>query len=499
MGALAKLFFCGDHDAEHAGITLRFPDGSLSTLFISLEVFVQDALAHTQIWFCKGASGWRQCMKCVNSMSIRSELARESDILVDFVIDDTELVLHTDDTLRSTLERLRAAHAVDAPADFKWREMALGFTHNDHNMVLDPQLRGILRPCSQYMHDYMHVVYVDGVANITLYHVMEVFRVSGHTYTAIHDFLQPWVWPHRVGGAHCAGKKVFNPKHENKTRNKNCFQAQASELLSVLPVIAFYVRCVLLPFADGQLLEACNVYLALFAVHVLLQDILHGTVTPPMLRRAIRSLLTLFVAAYGADPCKTKFHSLIHLPFEFDFHKFLISCWVHERRHRLIKKFAQDICGLASYERSVLAEFTAHHLEKLKDPNTFNFSPGLVSPHAPSARLRRFLVERFGERNFATALESRYNAFAICARGDCVMVRADDAVKAGDVWFHAEVDGEALSMISTWDCIEQGAYFSKWRMCEAPAFFPTSAIVDTMIWSQADGVATVLLPRRLCT
>ena len=79
------------------------------------------------------------------------------------------------------------------------------------------------------------------------------------------------------------------------------------------------------------------------------------------------------------------------------------------------------------------------------------------------------------------------------------MVRADDAVKAGDVWFHAEVDGEALSMISTWDCIEQGAYFSKWRMCEAPAFFPTSAIVDTMIWSQADGVATVLLPRRLCT
>ena len=115
---------------------LRFPDGSMSLLNISLEVFLQDHLAHKKIWHCKGASGWIECMKCVNKTSVQSELASQGDRgLVDDVLDDTKLVLHTDDTIRYTVERLKAAKAIDDDPIFALREQALGFNHCEHSIL----------------------------------------------------------------------------------------------------------------------------------------------------------------------------------------------------------------------------------------------------------------------------------------------------------------------------------------------------------------------------
>ena len=75
----------------------------------------------------------------------------------------------TDDDVMGTVSRLRAFKATCSNADFKVMEQALGFTFQEHAMMFDPSLARILRPVTQYVHDWMHDIFAGGVFNIATY------------------------------------------------------------------------------------------------------------------------------------------------------------------------------------------------------------------------------------------------------------------------------------------------------------------------------------------
>ena len=53
--------------------------------------------------------------------------------------------------------------------------------------------------------------------------------------------------------------------------------------------------------------------------------------------------LALFVAAHGASATLPKHHLQQHLWKGLQQHEILLNCFVHERRHKLIKKWANSL------------------------------------------------------------------------------------------------------------------------------------------------------------
>ena len=80
----------------------------------------------------------------------------------------------------------------------------------------------------------------------------------------------------------------------------------------------------------------------------------------------INGTLVLCEAADWRQIMHPKFHWLVHLPQYLQRWGVLLSCFVHERRHRILKRYADNTQNTRTYERTLLSEATSHHLASLK-------------------------------------------------------------------------------------------------------------------------------------
>ena len=81
-----------------------------------------------------------------------------------------------------------------------------------------------------------------------------------------------------------------------------------------------------------------------------------GGVSPDQLQRSVHRFLDRYCEAIGADHMTPKFHWLLHFPFYLRHFGTLVSCYVHERKHRMLKRYCNDIRNTTVFEHSVLAE-----------------------------------------------------------------------------------------------------------------------------------------------
>ena len=85
-----------------------------------------------------------------------------------------------------------------------------------------------------------------------------------------------------------------------------------------------------------------------------------GCISPAMLADAIARHYAAHVVAYGHTIFAPKHHFMLHIPQQLERFKFLVACWVHERKHKIIKRWAVPMCMTRqrSYERSLLVDCT---------------------------------------------------------------------------------------------------------------------------------------------
>lgn len=125
----------------------------------------------------------------------------------------------------------------------------------------------------------------------------------------------------------------------------------------------------------------------------------------------------------------------------------LISCFVHERKHRLVKRYSGSVQNTSvAYEHGVLAEITGQQLEDMADPEFWSSRIGLINPRRPSRRLQEQLEYEFPGADLAAARAARFSCFGVCCVGDVVLFSRHGGVAAGYVVFHASVDGERSSL-----------------------------------------------------
>ena len=180
----------------------------------------------------------------------------------------------------------------------------------------------------------------------------------------VHGYIAFWQWPGRLSFNTALLQTMFCPKRKASSMTAKFIKGQASDFLSLNAVLAYFLRAVLIP--GGRCLAECRACEALCDIVECMQAVALNIITPVDLRARIDAFYDLCEAAGWRKFMHPKFHWLVHLPQYLQRLGMLLSCFVHERRHRMLKRYADDVKNTRGYERTLLSEITCHHLASLK-------------------------------------------------------------------------------------------------------------------------------------
>ena len=511
MGALLKTFFPAvGTNLQHTGMFLS-KNGTEFRLFAKLAIVVQDGAAHKEFWSCR--DGTRLCMKCL-TVEASSELSDIDPSLKSNVLKVDELETTTDASCKDTARRLSWWAGRENNGTFTRRQQLMGFTHMQYSLLTDMTLDGIIQPCSQFMHDWMHGLFSKGVFQVCLYLLLTSMEEANlHTllggatgiYQYLYEYIKPWKFPAK---RKCTDLyKVFDPKRRQGNRDAETFRCGASEGLALVQILSFWVSALVLPL--GLCILACQAFIAFADIAECMVTVATGTIPADTLKSAIETFLEKFVQAFGASKLTPKLHWLLHSVEELADHGTLFSCFVHERKHKMIKRYANPVLNtrarkdVGAFEVSVLSEVTSHHLHVLTDGASLSIKPGLVNPYKAKASTMSTLEELFGSNMVDhVASAARFNEFETCGVGDVVLVRGigGHAFVAAQVWVHVSVQGQARSILSCWTlkAFLEEHHAAEWLIAENPMVVNTEDIMSTVTWMNAGGnAARTLLPAKV--
>ena len=147
---------------------------------------------------------------------------------------------------------------------------------------------------------------------------------------------------------------------------------------------------------SGRCVHACHAFMAMADMIDLLVASPLGVVNPDSLREAVKTMLNACVAAGWRDALHPKFHWLVHLPRQLAHFGVLPTCWVHERNHRMVKRYANDVYNTAVFEKSVTNEVTAHHLADLHSTQAFDLGVHLINGKSAPRKMHAFIIAELG-------------------------------------------------------------------------------------------------------
>ena len=158
------------------------------------------------------------------------------------------------------------------------------------------------------------------------------------------------------------------------------FSSAASELLSLLPALSVFFGG-LLGKLEGDLLAAVvSLVACMHVVDLLMALKVPDAVAVVDLRAAIQDHAEKRQAGFGADldDAAIKAHLAgAHLANQCEKHGTLFSCFVQERHHRLLTKYAAQRKSTRTYEVGVVEEITVEQVQDLEKDITHFVRCGL--------------------------------------------------------------------------------------------------------------------------
>jgi hypothetical protein len=490
---ILQFFNVGGHNMAN-GIMLEFPDGEQIMFFAKLSTIVADGDALKQIYSIKGSSGNKVCLECKNVLRHMSELAayaptykNSSGQDVKFVTtacdDVRELDCHTDESINMAVLMLADAYPKVSKKEFADLEMIHGINFTPNGLLFSTALWSMPRPISIYMYDWVHVFLVNGVFNLTLGLVMRELAPSV-TYQDLHEYLQWWSFPKRLSSRTAEAKDCCCSKRASRHWEQYSFKAGASECLSVYGIICKYLVDVALPvLVDPVKRAAVQCFAYISYVLDLLQLSARGSVQPAQLGKATTDYLRSFKCLFGDDAMLPKHHFALHLPLLLARHGRLVGCFVHERKHKVVKRWAGDDGNAkqVGYEISILREVLQDHVHALdKGSNIPAMDACLVDPKPASNKLASAMrAEVCWAQNITSAKEAYFSRYGKCSVGDVVLADlGGDELRVGEVWHHVGLDDVVASVVSFWDKVDA----TTWLIRDAPMVIDTQYIRETLVY-----------------
>jgi hypothetical protein len=510
-----SLFLNPICDVLNLGVLLRGP-GERFRFRICLAYILQDGAAHKYIFCTKGDNGCKMCLLCRNLVAMETEFVDEDtgdSICTASVTFEHECDLATDSEIRGTIERLKARHEdctsrrITAGSFANWQK-AIGLNFQPDGLLMDSELLDIVKPTEHYMHDWMHTLFVVGVFHTVTWLLLTAIKDSisqwsmVHLFQLLHDYVSMWVQPSDKGGNL---KDNFTPKRlESNKRAKN-FKCKASDGLGMYSIIGLWLMFFILP--TGKCQAECQAFLCMCDMIDLLLACSqegHG-ITPGKLSQSIHKFLKSCVDAGWKHRMHPKFHWLVHFPTHLRNHGFLVSCFVHERLHKLSKRYGTDIRNTRTYEVSLLKQVLCQVLADLREPGLFDTHVGLKTPKKATKKALEFLSSYLGlqlnEGDCKLSNAARVRSGS-SSRKDIVLVSNPDHnfLECGEVWMHAEVKGNCISLVSMWSKLDHDKPkgLMTWQKADNPMFLPTHDILCAVVHrSLKDNAVSTILPVHL--
>ena len=479
-----RLFF-QEHD-HRMGWFLETPHGGI-TLYADLGVMIADEAALKQSVENKGASGVVFCMRCSNV--VRHDLmdVDHNAVVRSTCTDVSQFRLHTNQSTRDILLYLQSQEAISTKKRFSALETALGYNHRPDGLLMD-DIGFRIPEC--IMFDWFHIYLVHGICGNHCGCLLGTLKDAGIAAEAISHFLESFRWPAQFAGA--------NPKNILKApRDSKCapLKAAASEMLNFLPVMRLFLLLFVIPRATAETLPACRCFLLLMQVMDLLQEISKGKpVSATSLQAAIRRHGDAFLEAHGSEHWVPKNHMSFHLPEFLRRHGTLISCWTHERKHKVLKRFATQSADTSrGWETSLLKDCLDVQLEAMQSemPST---DVRLLDKRPATKGLQTFLQDTLQAAPEVPCYQGRravHGGGFTCQPGDVVVYRLQGVDEVAQISFHAQVgDSSCITCINPWRHVHEHMY----EVRQEPTLIYTSAIQSCCIWSQKERSAMVLRP-----
>ncbi|CAE7337656.1 unnamed protein product [Symbiodinium sp. KB8] len=412
-------------------------DRKLQVIYMSLKQLGGLALSKEDSWLLVSCIRSVDVKRCANGMA--QVMKRFLEVFLVERRDVLRMILQTDSGMMKAAKHLAEQHPVLNKGQFKTREMALGLNYVPH---------GVMQ------------------------HEMNLLRVllkqEGIEPEQMHSFFQGCEWPAYIGGRSVSGKNLFHKKDQE-------FKCSASEGLAFYPVMQSFLQRRLPGIASRECREAIQSFFLLCDVLDALQLCATGRVDADNLEEKLCRHLRKYVEVYGPDKVLPKGHYALHLADSLREHEILLSCFVHERRHRSVKQIADQLDSMkAGSEEHVMQVVVENHLKNLR---TYSVGrKGLVTPRSAAAPLQQAFCHCFG-LDECLGLESCNEAAVgqgrICKRGDVVVVTVDGTLTVAQVWLHVSFCGHAYTRLSEWANLGNNMF----RMDSSrPIFVPTSDI-----------------------
>ncbi|CAE7031077.1 unnamed protein product [Symbiodinium sp. CCMP2592] len=494
-----SIFLHSKHDPA-AGVWMQVPKGGFHLSF-EPSMVIQDGAAHKFAWSVKGDSGSKYCLLCGNQ---RADNRNEEKIPKHAHAD---LHLVSDDDIWDSWSRLADLKGRCSAKDFGMWQQATGWTFNTESIFSEPLLRRVVKPATVFVHDWMHCCLSNGTLNDATWLLLSATKDHGFkdVFANLEKYVDLWTQP--ASFAHVKLKQVFENKRMKSRREAGKFKTTASEMLSLLPVLAFFVRTCILD--KGFLPSECEAFLQMCLMVELLQAACHGhgCVLPSMLREAADKCMSSWFETGWGEHVTRKMHWLLHMGDHYEKHKRLPATFSMERKHRTITRYAASIQNTSTFERSLYEEVLAHelwHLEKLPE---FPVALALENPRQkPPTKLRDLVLQSFpqvskDDLKIATIL--RLPGGGLASKADVCLLQADKGRDppwdCAEVFCHVSVQGTLWSVVSLWSLQEynKDKHCAVWTEMEQPVIIESKDILTPVVYLRDTNCVRTLIPLHL--
>ena len=481
-GPVKEAFFA-PHDMSQ-GILVNLQNSNFM-FFSDLSILVADEVALKQSLENKGSAGKLFCCRCSNviSKSSYNNIVNESPGLVPSTETDWDkFKIHSNETVMAIIKHLQEQEEVLPAQQFSKLETALGFNFRPGGLLTHPRF-GHIMPCA-VMFDWMHIYMVHGICGTQLGILCGELKDAGINESRLENFLGSFQWPKQFQGSR--PQNLFS----KRGHKYEALKGSASERLSAYNVIRVFIVL----FVGNQLPElrkATICFFKLCEVLDLLVSINRGMVVEPaLLKAAVKAHLDSFLDHYSSEYWVPKCHMALHLHEFLSRHKTLISCFTHERKHRLVKRFGNNMmsCNHA-FERSILSDVIHVQLQNLQDVRCFQNSPYLVGAKGAPKEMVRTIQHLLGNQcEVLTSLVAQCQFFQV-SKHDVVEVELSEGnLAVGQVLYHCTSGQLSLSCLSLWEFVSGFMY----RVKDVPILVETRQIRKVCVFSLKGDSACVV-------
>ena len=487
----------------HAGVLLQRGTSRLK-LFWTLGFFLQDGSAQKFTFSNKQDSGSRVCTHCKNIFRSTAKDDDQGQKEISKYIKHSQLDIASDQEILSSWTRMETRANSCSKAQMKTWSQAAGIDWSAQALLASAILKkqNILRPISQYMHDFMHGLASNGVLTWITFLLIQSLYDSGEVdiWKQLHGFFTLWVHPKK---GKVAVHSLFDNKAVESHKKASKFKCSASEMLGVCEIMAYYVELCCIP--HGLCIAACRCFLDWCKV-------LNYCVAIPSLQRPchkhllelVEAALASTISAGWSEEFRPKFHWAMHFSDALKLHGQLPGVWSLERKHKDIRKHGNLLCNTSSYEKSLLASVIAEHMHSL-ETHVESFREGcfLENVRQPTKKMMAALQSSgllFLDSTCMCSSSCRLASGATITSGDVIYLQSASTLPfcAGQVHCFLQFSFGEVAFVEKYMAGDKAlsTLVSKWNVPTQRhlTFVSLEEILCSVTYSSAKGKVTCLTP-----